>query len=325
MKPLHYYRVYGLVLAIDRPLQSLDPAEPVAEPVAGPALTISFVEAARIRDAVPPERIVRPADDWISHAVLPDGGAYLDAPGVVEAVLSADGRHALCARGEAADPRAVEANLLNIVLGTALTLAGEEPLHATAVEVAGRAIGLLGHSGAGKSTLAAFLLGRGARLVTDDLLRVTFADGQARVHAGPYRLKLFEEAARRLLPGALAEGYFNPLSGKMMVTPPSTRGARPAGAPATGLPLAALFYLGDLPGHPAPTAARAVPLSGHEVMRVLLSSAMDDRNTTPARLARQLRFAGLLSAAVPIRALRYPRRFDLMDDVAAEIFRTASP
>ena len=305
------------MLAIDRPLATLEPAAAVTDP----ALAISFVEPSYFRGAIPPDRIVLPAGDWISHAVLPDGRFYLEAPGVVEAILSADGRSVVCALGDGADPRAVEANLLNIVLGAALTLAGEEPLHATAVEVGGRAIGLLGPSGAGKSTLAACLIGRGARLLTDDLLRVAFRDGRVIVHAGPHRLKLFEDPARRFLPGRLGDGFFNPLSGKMMIAPGD---APPAGS-STGTPLAALHYLGDLPGRAAPTGVSAIRLPGREVMQVLLSSAMDDRNVSPERLARQLRFAGRLSSAVPIHALRYPRRFDLMDDVAAEIFRTALP
>ncbi len=315
MKPRFFYHVYGLTLAIDRPLLSLGPTES-----AGAAdVTLSFVEPGTLRAAVPPDRLTMPQDDWIAHAFLPDGRFYLDAPGVVEAIVSADGRAVACSSGSKADPRSVEANLLNIVLGTALTLAGEEPLHATAVDLGSRAIGLLGPSGAGKSSLAAFLVGQGARLVTDDVLRIELVDGRAIAWPGPRRLKLFEEPARRFLPDALAAGSFNPLSGKMMVPPPE------AGASPDAVPLSALYWLGDLPGHPAPTGASALRLSGHEIVRVLLSSPMDDRNTSPGRLARQLRFAGQLAALLPIHALRYPRRFDLMADVAAEIFRTASP
>ena len=54
---------------------------------------------------------------------------------------------------------------------TALLLAwrGNLPLHACAVEIAGKALLLCGPSGAGKSTLCAALVADGARLLSDDL------------------------------------------------------------------------------------------------------------------------------------------------------------
>lgn len=58
------------------------------------------------------------------------------------------------------------------VLGCLLTLAGECVLHASAVEIEGSALAFVGGSGMGKSTLAALLCAEGARLVTDDLLRL---------------------------------------------------------------------------------------------------------------------------------------------------------
>ena len=312
----HRYEVYGLVLASDRPLASLAPA---ARPVE-PALTVRFVEPAVLHAIIRPEQATLPEGHWIAHAFLADGRFYLHAPGVVDAILSADGRVAHCASADPVDARTVEANLLNIVLGSALTLQGEEPLHATAVDLGGHAVAFLGPSGAGKTTLAASLIRDGATLLTDDVLRIVFADdGRAIAQPGPQRLKVLEDTAQRYTADTLSDGTFNPLSGKMMVKPSR---ARPAGA-TSGIPLRALYYLGDLPGHAAPHAAAAVALSGLEVMRVLLSSAMDDRNTSAARLARQLAFMGRLAAAVSIHALRYPRRFEAMEDVAAEIRRTA--
>ena len=89
----------------------------------------------------------------------------------------------------------------------------------------GEIFGFLGPSGAGKSTLAAFLLTEGATLVTDDMLRVTFAEGEVMAYPGPHRLKLFEETALRFLPNAASDGSFNRLSRKIMVEPASHREA----------------------------------------------------------------------------------------------------
>lgn len=313
MTSLYRYAVYGLVVAIEEPLSSLEPAPDTAEP----DVTISFVAHDHFRHAVPGNLVDLPANHWVSHAILPDGSIYLHAPDIFEVMVSADGRQAVCATSISVDRRMLEANLLNIVLGTALTLQGEEPLHSTALDLDGRAVALLGPSGAGKSSLAAFLVSQGAGLITDDMLRLKFAGDQARAHAGPYRLKLLEDTARQFLPAAAAEGFFNAFSGKVMVRPGPTRRMT-----ADPVPVAALYSLGDMPGLPSNEIVRAVKLSGMELIKVVLASAMDDRNATPARLARQMEFAARLSGAVPVYALRYPRNFGVMGEVAREIRRT---
>lgn len=77
----------------------------------------------------------------------------------------------------------VDAGFLPVLAaGTALAvhlkLRGELVLHASAVEVGGRAVAFVGASGMGKSTLAALLCTAGARLMTDDVLRVVGVDDE---------------------------------------------------------------------------------------------------------------------------------------------------
>src|SRR4029077_19574870 len=62
-----------------------------------------------------------------------------------------------------------------------------EPIHASAVEVDGRAACLLGDSGAGKSSVAAALTAQGHDLVSDDACAL---DTQGRVWPGPGLLSL---------------------------------------------------------------------------------------------------------------------------------------
>ncbi len=64
------------------------------------------------------------------------------------------------------------------ILGWSALVRGYEGLHASAVDIGGRAIALIAPSGVGKTTLAAGLLARKHRLVTDDLLMVCVQDGQ---------------------------------------------------------------------------------------------------------------------------------------------------
>jgi hypothetical protein len=250
---------------------------------------------------------------------LADGSFYLKAGDVFEAIVSSDGRRADCVALGDTDLSSFEANLLNFVLSAALTLQGEEPLHSTVVDIGGRAVGLLGPSGAGKSTLAAALIRSGGALVTDDMLRVTFADGKAVAHAGPHRLKLFDEPARRFLPEAIARGHFNAASGKIMLQPRSAeRVVR------REWPLAALFWIGDDVTGPD-EAVSATRLAGTELAKVLLSSAMNLRYQAMDRLARQMAFAERLAASAPVYALRYLRTFAGIDRVVAEIHRAIGP
>lgn len=262
-------------------------------------------------------RPARPDDaaDWLRHAVLADGSVYISDDEAFETVISADGRRVACARLGDVDVRSFEASLINFALGASLTLRGEEPLHATVVELSGQAIGLLGSSGAGKSTLAASLVADGADLVTDDMLRISFAGGRALAHPGPHRLKLFDEPARRLLPGAAAQGHFSALSGKVLIEP------RTLSSAPEPRPLAALFVLAgaDERSGAQPTAQR---VTGAKLIRLLIASAMDIRNAAPERLARQLRFAERTAGLLPVYELCYRRDYDALAAVADEIRRT---
>ncbi len=257
-----------------------------------------------------------PDDEWIQHVVLADGSVYIRIDGVFETLVSSDGRRAVCIRLHPADERSFEANLLNFVLSTALTLKGEEPLHGTAVDVDGYAVGLLGPSGVGKSTLAACLIGRGGELITDDMLRLVFANGMALACPGPYRIKLFDDPARQFLPEAVAHGSFNALSGKVMVQP--TRSIRPQREPRR---LSALFWLGE----PEPATPRIAlrRLVGTELARSLIASAMNIRYHATQRLLRQFKFAERVAQTLPVYALSYPRSFDVMAQVAEKIHLTA--
>lgn len=316
MKSLYRYAVYGLVVASEQPFGSLEPACGADDLT----ITIRFAGPDGLAIALPGGPPETTPDDPVVQVMLDDGSVYLKVEDIFEVVVSPDGRDVICSASPSVDRRTFEANLMNFVLGTALTLRGEEPLHSTVIDLDGRAIGLLGYSGAGKSTLAALLIKRGADLVTDDMLRVEFSRGAPFAHQGPYRLKLLDEPGRRFLPDALADGHFNSISGKLMVRPRETGRVRSG-----PLPLAGLYYIGELPGRPRPVAVSSVRLSGLELVKVILSSSMDDRYTVPNRLARQMAFAAQLSRMLPIYSLRYPRSFDVMDEVAEEIRRTIGP
>ncbi len=304
---LRSYRVYGVDVTSELRFGSLEAALPERGRAA-----VRIVDAPRDWFEGRTGGGATTDDGWIQHTLQADGAVHMKVGGLFEALISADGREVACRRLEAADAEAFEASLVNFVLVAALTLQGEETLHSTVVDLGGRSVGLLGPSGAGKSTLAASLLAAGAELVTDDMLRVAFSGDRILAHCGPHRLKLFEHEARRFLPETMPRGRLNPLSGKVVIEPggPPHRNREPR-------PLAALFWLDEAPA--VDVAARV--LAGADLLKVLVASTMDVRYATPARLARQLRFAERLARVLPVYELRYPRNHSALASVAAEIRR----
>ena len=114
----------------------------------------------------------------------PDGTMLLRLHGVVDFVIAPDLRTVTAWRDPRCDPELYTLLIAGNLLATVLTLRGETVLHASSVERDGRAVAFVAHSGMGKSTLAALACARGARFVTDDLLRFEHrADG--RVHSWP--------------------------------------------------------------------------------------------------------------------------------------------
>lgn len=300
---LHGYRVYGIAVESDVQLGSLEASGP-----GGPAASVTLRVESDDFFCARREGLTFDPRDWLQHAALADGALYLRCEDLLECVVAAGGRHIAWRRLGEPEPVSFEAHLLNFALGAALLQQGEEPLHATVVDLGDRTIGLLGDSGAGKSTLAAFLIARGGTLVTDDMLRVTFAADTVLAQPGPDRLKLFAETARRLLPDAVSRGHFNPLSGKLMLQP-----VAPAGRAPIARPLAALFRLGEAP------EVSVTRLRGAELVKAILASTMNTRLQTPARLARQFSFAERLARALPVYEMGYPRAYSVLEQAVTKM------
>lgn len=314
MNARHRHLVYGLVIESELPLTSVHEA---AGNDGCADITLLAGSPDYFRAVAPGGP--RDPEDWIEHVVLDDGSVYMKSNDVFEATISSNGRTAICRMLGDVEQRAFEANLLNFVVSASLTLQGEETLHATVLEMEGRAVGLLGQSGAGKSTLAAYLISHGADLITDDMLRVSFAGDTLLAYPGPYRLKLLDQPATGFLPDAVADGHFNALSGKVMVRP--RREVRGHRAPSR---LAALFHLRE-PDDDTVTEISSARLNGLELARTLMSSAMDTRYASSSRMEHQMRFVAHVADLLPVHALRYPRTVEALEGVAREIRRVIGP
>ena len=116
-------------------------------------------------------------------------------PGRVTSWYPAMGPSAPVAR--TGDEAAWERFLLAQVLPLAAVMAGHEVLHASAVTLGGRALGLAGPSGAGKSTLARLLGTSGATFLTDDVLALSEDENGVRAHPGPALVRTRSALGRR--------------------------------------------------------------------------------------------------------------------------------
>ena len=280
------YAVYGVTLLTDLPLglpEASGSYPVVAVDVASPG---EFPSAS--------ERLVTDSDDWIQLAIRKDDALRVRWGSWFEILVSPDGRRVLCHNLSDLPLTTFEAYLTNFAVSSALIQLGEEPMHATVVDIAGQAVGLLGPSGAGKSTLAAVLINRGGVLVTDDILRVTFESDAAFAQPGPYRIKLFREPADRYLATGSNLGYWSPFAEKLVFKPNSSGDGR------TPRRLSALYHL-DAPSSPLELDRPSLELlSGTELFKTILSSSINTRLQSPRRLERQFLFAERLARTLPV-------------------------
>lgn len=313
---VHRYRVYGITL-ISELCHSL-PAEPSA---ANTGLTIHFRVAQPVLFQRLTERLRSKPDDSISHEILEDGSLYLRWEHSLELLVAPDGKSVLCGNLSNLRLEAFDAYLVNFAVGAALLHQGEEPLHATVVNIGEGTIGLLGPSGAGKSTLAAHLINHRWDLVTDDMLRLTFDGAIAMAHPGPYRLKLFQDSADRYLQANRCCGAFdpvchqegNPLNDKLVFQPSDQITFRDARR------LSTLFYLDQSSCDSGSSKVLVRPLVGQQLFETILSSTMNSRYDSAARLQRQFRFAERIARTIPVYKLTYPRTYDVLNIVEDQI------
>lgn len=84
--------------------------------------------------------------------------------------------------------------LYGFAIAAALQQKGFFVLHASAVEISGKAVAVAGGKTQGKSTLVAHLVARGHRLISDDVTAIVFQPGLAAVVPGIPCIKLWPDA-----------------------------------------------------------------------------------------------------------------------------------
>ncbi|MGQ0764483.1 MAG: hypothetical protein ACT4OZ_02340 [Gemmatimonadota bacterium] len=208
------------------------------------------------------------------------------------------------------NPELARLDFLGRVLAVALHERGLLSLHASAVEIDGRAIGFVAAKGSGKSTLALALLEHGARLLTDDTLPVDTARAAAR--PGVHSIRVWNDSRERFsgvgeARVGLAEKFtFSGLVGDALCR--------------SQVPLDALYALAP---QPAPQVDGAIV--SRSALGAMSGTFMFMRHSKLGALLggpeSRIVFdrCAELAAAVPCHELAVPRDMELLPEVAATI------
>lgn len=305
------YSLYGLAIHTELSL----PCEEAAAPTR-PVVRITAADAARFAWLEQRERSAA-SPVWCEYHRRDDGEIGLRWAEHFSFTISPDGHDVRFLPAAGVAPESLVAYLLGQVLSFPLLAFGFDPLHATAVVVDGEAIAFVGDCGYGKSTLAAAFVARGLPVLSDDLLVLESQRGRWIAHPGIPRLKLFPQAARRLL-GARANGV--PMNGQ---TPKLVLPLALDQAVLQPVPLRALYALSD-PQSPAPASIGIEPVQGAAAFLEITRAAFNLQVLDAPRLANQFAFAERIAADIPVRRLTYARSLDLLPAVCDAILADAS-
>jgi hypothetical protein len=181
-------RIYGLTVSSEIPLHLNRPV-PAGARV---DLQITLAPPVARTETMPPGRVLlnlRGVRQYYAATAV-DDGFRLRFFGSCDIVL--DRR---LTRAAVHPMRGVDPGLLSVLVGGTLlafvlTMRGEAVVHASAVHVGDTALAFVGGSGMGKSTMATLLCAAGARLVTDDILRLDPTSSPPTCALGPTELRL---------------------------------------------------------------------------------------------------------------------------------------
>lgn len=253
---------------------------------------------------------------WLSFARHP-GGYLLRFSGLADFDVRPDAREIHGYRAPATPEHTFSHLLLDQILPLVAGAAHRLALHASVVEVDGRAVAFLGGTRHGKSTLAAALARRGHAVLSDDccvLCRTATGFDVAPTYPG---LRLFPE----IIGGVLGDAG----TGLPRVAHYSSKQRIiPAGGPAPfshrRVPLGALYAIAPQAEHVAPSAETRIsaPTSRESVLEIIGVTFYLD--VTDERRAREgFELAAAAASSCPVRFLTVPWNLAALDAAAAAI------
>lgn len=283
---MHSFTAYGLTIESEIRLPELEPSR------AEPDVTV------RLRDV--PESPDEPVVDGRLYRL--SRGHYVAFEGV-GSIFAKDGQTLIV---DPADDIPTEI-LRWLVLGRGFRMLlyqrGYVVLHASAVNVDGRAVAFVGDSGQGKSTTAASFYAEGYTVLTDD---VTPVDPEtAEVLPGFQQVKLDREAAEKV-DASLTPNSESNLTRQYYVAPSSFDDE--------SVPLRRIYLLAD----GSETRIESLPPS-ERPFHLMSASTLDYRSPDEEGVESHLDECARLGSNVPVKRLERPRKFDALSDVVSAV------
>lgn len=197
--------------------------------------------------------------------------------------------------------------LLGPALGIVLRLRGITCLHASAVNIGGRAIAFVGVPGAGKSTTAAVFAQKGHSVLTDDIVAIGKRGALFVAHSGYPFLNLLPDSMALLAGGAAASG----LSGDCVEKLPIRVDRREGGFQEEALPLAAIYVLAERSDAASATSTSSV--SPQDALIALARNTYANKMLDAEMRVGEFRTLGELANSIPVRRLIAPARLADLD------------
>lgn len=206
---IYLTRLYGLTIKSDLPLHQ----DRAVQPDSRVDLEIVTVGPVSSTEEIPRGRVVLHlrSERQLYIATAQENGYYLRFFGTCDITINTELNRATIAPVEGLDPAVIPVLVSGTLLAFILAVQGAPILHGSAVQIGDAALAFVGASGMGKSTMATLMSADGARLITDDILRVDLSTSPPRCILGATELRLrkaagdlaarFEQAPRRRLTG----------------------------------------------------------------------------------------------------------------------------
>jgi hypothetical protein len=198
--------------------------------------------------------------------------------------------------------------LIGPIMAFVLRRRGDVALHASAVQIGGSAVALVGPHGSGKSTAAAALARAGCAVITDDLLRLTSDGGGWLAHPYGSALRLWPASAALLYGDAEQLPRITASWDKRGLALAAGNDAVPAPAP---VPLRTVIFLSRSSSAEAGCESR--PVTGSDtILRLIANSSASHLLDLPAR-ADEFRAVTRLARAVASFAVTVGHGADALD------------
>jgi hypothetical protein len=254
--------------------------------------------------------------DWIHHWHTTSGNISISLarlekdfllrfPSLADFVVSNDGSHISAWPATGNDEETLRHLLLDQVMPRLLSHQGHLVLHASAINVNGRAIAFVGETGRGKSTLAASFHLSGYPLLTDDGLLIKEEGNNIKALPCYPGLRLWRESFAALFNESPPQKAMASYSSKNRVRLHQNNKNEP-------VELAALFVLEKSAVEADTAAIRVSPLSARDACMELVRNSFQLDVSNYKQVTSLFAAASSVAEHLPVFSLTYPRDFSIL-------------